>query len=66
MPIKTVVHYLKDSLQPVRIGSPAFLRPIDHTSPYVSNQGIARTSNVVAHDPITGRVETLNSIYLPE
>lgn len=66
MSVKTVVHYVRESLEPVRIGYSAHLRPIDHTSPLVSNQGLARTSPVVAHDPITGRVETRNSIYLPD
>lgn len=48
----------------------AFLQPVDHRNHLdghdVSNTKTARTSTVVAHDPDTGRIETKNTIYIPE
>ena len=51
----------------VRVGEGTWLYPLDHTDTLnVSNRMLARTSRVVAFDEVTGRIETLNSIYLPE
>lgn len=46
-------------------GGSALLKPINHTSPHVSNTKTVRTSNVVRVDLETGEIETLNTIYKP-
>jgi len=61
---KPTVHYVRDSLQWAYNG--VMLKPIDHTSPLVSNTRMARTSPVIAWDKETGRIETKNTIYIPE
>jgi hypothetical protein len=48
----------------LRVGFSALVWPINHTSPWVSNKGIARTSAVV-HIGENGEFETMNSIYKP-
>lgn len=60
--MKRVVHYTG---KPTILDGFAYLMPLDHTSPDVSNTGLARTSTIVHHDEATGRIETLNSIYVP-
>ena len=49
----------------VRVGDRAFVVPVDHTSPYVSNGTWATTTPVVSFDPATGVFETANTIYVP-
>jgi len=59
---KAVVHYKG----PVRFSeNRARLWPVDHTSPYVSNQTEAITSPVVSYNDVTGRLETANTVYIP-
>ena len=52
------------------IGRSAFLHPIDHPNHLrghdVSNTRVVRTSAVIDFDAETGRIETMNTIYLPE
>jgi hypothetical protein len=62
--MKPVVHYKKDSNTKIAKGLRVSLFPIDHTSPYVSNECSAITSPVqeVWGD---GVFETLNSRYVP-
>ena len=62
---KRVVHYLTDHWNAITIGYPAFVWPIDHTSPLVSNTKLVETSMVLSHNKESGRFETENSIYLP-
>lgn len=64
---KKVVRYIKGTLNLLGgVGHPAVLKPIDHPdSEYVSNTKCVLTSLVVSHDD-TGRVETVNTIYVPE
>jgi hypothetical protein len=42
------------------------LYPVDHTSMLVSNTNWCSTSPVVSVDIETGRIETMNSIYMPQ
>lgn len=64
--MKNSVKYKSGTLAFTGIGSPAFLFPIDHPSPLVTNTGPVRTSYVVAYDKETGTLETENTIYTPE
>lgn len=48
------------------IGGRAYVVPVDHTSPYVTNGKTAITSRIVDYDETTGIFETLNTIYIPE
>ena len=63
---KPTVRYKKDSLIFIRLDVEAFLHPVDHYSPDVSNTQLVRTSQVRAYDKETGRLETQNTIYIPE
>lgn len=60
--MKNTVHYVG---KPMVLDGFAYLTPIDHTSDLVSNTKLVRTSKVVSYDEATGRLETLNSIYVP-
>lgn len=44
----------------------AYVVPVDHTSPYVTNGEVALTSPIVDYDETTGIFETMNTIYIPE
>lgn len=50
--------------------SGAWLMPVDHPNHLeghdVSNREPVRTSKVLSHDETTGRIETANTIYMPE
>lgn len=46
-----------------KVGKRCSLKPIDHPSILVSNNGTVFTSVVVGYDPNTGRIETTNTIY---
>lgn len=48
------------------VGGRAYVVPIDHTSPYVTNGEVALTSRIVDYDETTGIFETQNTIYIPE
>jgi len=60
---KPVVRYHKDKGESIHVGVCAFIYPIDHPSPLVSNQGMVRTSMVIGHDVMTGDFETMNTCY---
>lgn len=69
---KPVVRYRKDvgvriSADPKDWDYGCLLQPIDHPNPVglVSNRSVINTSKVVSYDPNTGKIETLNTIYLP-
>lgn len=62
---KPIVHYEQVpgfTRKQLEIGRSAMVAPLDHTSPNVSNQGIARTSPVVALHELG--FETQNTIYV--
>lgn len=63
---KKIVHYVPADIDifPIRVGYSAFVYPKDHTSPFISNRGLSKTSTVVSYDENTGQFETLNSIYV--
>lgn len=61
---KKTVHYHK-SRGILIYGEHAYLNPIDHPGALVSNTREVRTSPIVSYDPITGRLETQNTIYMP-
>lgn len=45
----------------------AVLHPLDHPDTVnVSNTKQVITSRVLSHDPVSGRVETQNSVYIPQ
>jgi hypothetical protein len=62
---KPVVRYKGEVLMN-KPGFPAFVTPIDHPNPegLVSNTKQVLTSPVVSYDEKTGRLETLNTIYI--
>lgn len=64
---KPVVRYRGEAMV---IHGHAFLLPVDHPNhlegQYVSNEATVRTSQVIDHDPKTGRIETKNTIYVPD
>ena len=65
MSAKPTVMY-KD-IQGVVVGRPCYVLSINHPSPYVTGGDVwAVTSNVLSHDRNSGKVETLNTIYVPE
>lgn len=67
--IKPLVHY---------VGTPeiftdfdgqqrAYLTPVDHPDTVnVSNTRVARTSAIVSMNSDTGRIETRNTVYIPQ
>ena len=67
MNMKPTVHYKGSA---VVIGSRALLHPVDHPNHLpdhrVSNTHEVWTSTVLEHDEATGRIETKNTIYMPE
>lgn len=63
---KPVVFYDYESCLPVSVGMPALLRPYNHPdTENVSNTRMVQTSVVVAYDDLEGRIETMNTVYLP-
>jgi hypothetical protein len=62
---KKIVHYRgKVTLMPI---GKAWVEPIDHPDALrVSNTVPVITSTVLSYDKGTGRLETKNTIYLPE
>ena len=61
---KKEVYYKELAYEP-SLGGCAFLWPINHPSKLISNQQFVQTSRVVAYDPETKIIETLNTIYIP-
>lgn len=64
-PAKATVYYRPSKLDVIKVGGSAFIVPVNHTSPFVSNGVRAMTSKVVWLNHTTGEFETLNSIYKP-
>ena len=64
-PTKATVHYRPSEWDTIKVGASATVFPVDHTSPWVSNEKVCFTSHVLWHDPETGEFETENSIYKP-
>lgn len=63
---KAKVHYTEVQFTHEKVtGGLAFVIPVDHTNPYVTNGQIATTSTIVKWDEETGTFETLNTIYVP-
>lgn len=60
---KPIVQYRK--AQHVQVGRGCLILPMDHPGDLVSNTTWAITSPVVKHDPVSGIIETLNTIYQP-
>lgn len=58
---KPVVHY--SHVSGLRVGHSAYVQPIDHTGPSVTNSTVVVTSTVLRHERHTGEFETLNSVY---
>lgn len=63
-PIKPVVYYI--DVGNLTLGQPAMVLPINHPSPFVSNQKWVRTTPVSAIRPgaLGPRFETKNTIYV--
>ena len=64
-PTKATVHYRPSQYDLIKVGASATVFPIDHTSPFVSNEKVCFTSTVQSYNRETGVFETLNSIYKP-
>ena len=63
---KPVVHYVGKPQFWGELGHGAFIYPMDHPdTENVTNLKQARTSSVLSYDPITGRMETMNTVYMP-
>lgn len=60
---RPIVHYYIRSERLV-IGEPAFVMPVDHPSPLVSNTTLARTSPVVWISSDRTLFDTLNTHYI--
>ena len=61
-----IVRYIpSQSLIPI-LGFSWFVFPINHPSTLVSNQRLAKTSEVVALDRKSGIVVTKNTVYIPD
>jgi hypothetical protein len=66
MSTKPVVHYVGKPLFYGELEHGAWLYPMDHPDrANVTNMKQARTSSVLSYDPITGRLETMNTVYVP-
>lgn len=61
---KPVVKYRPSESDRIRVGHPAYVHPVDHTSPLVSNKRFVFTSPVVSKSD-DGSFETRNSVYVP-
>ena len=64
MGIKPVVHYVPTFTDVITVGFPAWVHPVDHHSPLVSNERMCRTSMVIAIGE-EGEFETNNTKYEP-
>ena len=61
---KPIVHYTPTAFDSIILGFYAYVQPIDHTSPFVSNTKAVSTSRVIRIEK-NGVFETANSIYVP-
>jgi hypothetical protein len=61
---KPIVHYTPTAFDSIVYGFYAYVEPVDHTSPYVSNTRAVTTSRVIRVEN-NGVFETMNSIYIP-
>lgn len=61
---KKIVHYDATKKSLIALGMSAIVKPIDHTSPLVSNEKLVVTSRVIAKSKC-GKFETENTIYHP-
>ena len=61
--MKPLVHYR--SADVFGIGKSAYVNPIDHPSPWVSNTTVIMTTAVISHNKETGEFETENTRYIP-
>ena len=60
---KPIVHY--DRHKPLTFEwSFAYLTPLDHPRTHLNGKE-QNTSDVLSYDEVTGRLETLNTIYIP-
>lgn len=64
-PIKATVQYKPSKYDVINVGSRAMVYPVDHISPFVSNEAVCYTSKVISVNYATGVFETMNSIYKP-
>jgi len=63
--MKPVVKYQHDSIVgSLKVGKSAMIKPIDHSSPYVSNTQHVYTSAIVKVNT-DGSFETQNTLYVP-
>lgn len=63
---KKIVHYNAQKPVYIRVGTSAFVTPIDHPdSERVSNTRPVQTSKVLSFDISTGEFETMNTLYKP-
>lgn len=64
MPRKQMVKFLHDARNYIQVGHSAYVHPVNHTSPLVSNKRFVFTSTVqeVFAD---GSFMTLNTYYMP-
>lgn len=63
--MKNSVNYSSEYAALIEVGSPAIVKPINHTGKLVSNKTHVLTSRVLRHDTVTGIFETENSMYYP-
>ena len=63
--MKPTVQYDPTLFHSILLGNSALVYPLDHTSPYVSNTKLVKTSKVVFYNETTGEFETLNTLYKP-
>jgi hypothetical protein len=61
--IKKVVQYKRSPFNLIKVGSGATVYPINHPSHKVTNETLVYTSTVLAYDKVTGKFETINTIY---
>lgn len=63
--MKPTVKYIVSHTNYIKVGSPAFIQPVDHPDTVnVSNKRVVMTSPVIEWD-INGNFETRNTIYVP-
>lgn len=63
--MKPTVKYQADSIVgSLKVGKSAMIKPINHTSPYVSNTQHVYTSTVVKINA-DNSFETMNTLYVP-
>ena len=60
---KPIVQYRK--AQHIEVGRGCLILPMDHPGELVSNTTWAITTPVVRYDPVSGIIETHNTIYQP-